>query len=84
MVLIVGSDRFYAKKSWKPFRRVTVWIAFGEPILPDTREDKRRQREALEKQLRAAFLELYAELRSHFHIATDDLPTTSQRRKGRV
>src|SRR5439155_16211511 len=28
--VIVGSDRLYAKKSWLPFRRTAIWIAFGD------------------------------------------------------
>src|SRR5207244_8146522 len=30
--VILGSDRLYSKKSWRPLRRTTIWIAFGDPI----------------------------------------------------
>src|SRR3982750_2285674 len=30
--VILGSDRFYSKRQWLPFRRTPVWIAFGKPI----------------------------------------------------
>src|SRR6266705_2373754 len=30
--VILGSDRLYAKRSWLPFRRTPIWIAFGDPI----------------------------------------------------
>src|ERR1041385_5180528 len=29
--VILGTDRFYSKKQWLPFRRTPVWIAFGKP-----------------------------------------------------
>jgi 1-acyl-sn-glycerol-3-phosphate acyltransferase len=72
--VIVGSDRLYAAKNWLPFRRVPVWIAFGHPIshFPDL--DKKTARETIERELAAAFKNLYAELREKFALATDDLP----------
>ena len=30
--VILGTDRFYSRKQWLPFRRTPVWIAFGKPI----------------------------------------------------
>src|ERR1051325_2685580 len=30
--VILGSDRFYSKEHWLPWRRTPVWIAFGKPI----------------------------------------------------
>jgi 1-acyl-sn-glycerol-3-phosphate acyltransferase len=72
--VIVGSDRLYAAKNWLPFRRVPVWIAFGNPIshFPDL--DKKTARETIEWELAAAFKNLYAELRQKFALTADDLP----------
>src|SRR5258707_674653 len=30
--VILGTDRFYSKNQWLPFRRTPVWIAFGNRI----------------------------------------------------
>jgi 1-acyl-sn-glycerol-3-phosphate acyltransferase len=72
--VIVGSDRLYAAKNWLPFRRVPVWIAFCNPIshFPDL--DKKTARETIERELAAAFKNLYAELREKFALTADDLP----------
>jgi 1-acyl-sn-glycerol-3-phosphate acyltransferase len=72
--VIVGSDRLYAAKNWLPFRRVPVWIAFGNPIshFPDL--EKNAARATIERELAAAFKNLYAELREKFALTAHDLP----------
>ncbi len=72
--VIVGSDRLYAKRSWLPFRRTPIWIAFGDPIsdFPELRKSDARER--IEHKLTAAFKSLYAELRERFQLTPDDLP----------
>ena len=72
--VIVGSDRFYSKKSWLPLRRTPVWIAFGDPIPPFSDLEKSAARERIELELGAAFKNLYAELRQRFSLTPDDLP----------
>src|SRR6266581_3681476 len=66
--VIVGSDRLYAKRSWLPFRRTPIWIAFGDPIsdFPELRKSDARER--IEHKLTAAFKSLYAELRERFQL----------------
>ena len=78
--VIVGSDRFYSKKSWLPLRRTPVWVAFGEPIshFPDL--EKAAARERTERELAAAFKHLYAELREKFSLKHDDLPQPPKER----
>jgi 1-acyl-sn-glycerol-3-phosphate acyltransferase len=72
--VIVGSDRFYSRKSWLPLRRTPVWIAFGDPI-PDCRDlEKSAARERIRQELATAFKNLYAELREKFSLTSDDLP----------
>jgi 1-acyl-sn-glycerol-3-phosphate acyltransferase len=80
--VIVGSDRFYSKKSWLPLRRTPVWIAFGDPIPPFPDLEKSAAREHIERELGAAFKNLYAELRQRFSLTPDDLPHPPRERFG--
>jgi 1-acyl-sn-glycerol-3-phosphate acyltransferase len=78
--VIVGSDRFYSKKSWLPWRRTPFWIAFGKPIshFPDL--EKAAARERSDRELAAAFKSLYARLREEFSLKPDDLPQPPRQR----
>ena len=78
--VIVGTDRFYSKRQWLPFRRTPVWIAFGKPISCFPELQKLEARERIESELAAAFKDLYAELRQKFRLTTDDLPRSPQQR----
>jgi 1-acyl-sn-glycerol-3-phosphate acyltransferase len=80
--VILGTDRFYSKKQWLPFRRTPAWIAFGKPIscFPDLQKSQARER--IEFELAAAFKNLYAELREKFCLTTDDLPQSPRERRG--
>jgi hypothetical protein len=76
--VIIGSDRCYIlDRLWRPWRRIPVWIAFGEPLLPGARGS----RDALEASLARAFRQLAAELRDHFHLTEEDLPQSAARRR---
>ena len=72
--VILGTDRLYAKRSWLPFRRTPVWIAFGKAISNFPELEKSAARERIEAELAAAFQEIYVELRERFHLTADDLP----------
>src|SRR6516164_5400856 len=78
--VILGSDRFYSKKQWLPFRRTRVWIAFGKPISGFPELQKSQARERIESELAAAFRNLYSELREKFRLTTDDLPKSPRER----
>src|SRR5438093_13264145 len=78
--VILGTDRFYSKNQWLPFRRTPVWIAFGKPISCFPKLQKSQARERIESELAAAFKSLYAELREKFCLTTDDLPQSPQER----
>jgi 1-acyl-sn-glycerol-3-phosphate acyltransferase len=78
--VILGSDRFYSKKQWLPFRRTPVWIAFGKPIPNFPELEKSQAHKRIESELAAAFKNLYAELRQKFCLTTDDLPRSPQQR----
>ena len=79
--VILGTDRFYSKKQWLPFRRTPVWISFGKPISLSKELQKLLARERIDSELAAAFKNLYAELREKFHLTADDLPKSPQERK---
>ena len=72
--VIVGSDRLYSTKGWRPLRRTPIWIAFGDPISHSSDLEKSAAREQIEQELAAAFIILYNELREKFSLTADDLP----------
>ncbi len=79
---IMGSDRIYnLPRLWRPGRRIPVWIAFGEPILPPAGPDRAAVRAEIEARLSKAFLNLALEMRSHFKLSEDDLPQSPARRR---
>ena len=80
--VILGTDRFYSKNQWLPFRRTPVWIAFGKPISCYSELQKSQARERIESELAAAFKNLYTELREKFRLTTDDLPHSPRERTG--
>ena len=81
--VIVGSDRLYAKRSWLPFRRTPIWIAFGD-LIPSFHDlAKFPARERIESELAAAFKNLYSELQHMFQLSPEDLPHSPQARMGR-
>jgi 1-acyl-sn-glycerol-3-phosphate acyltransferase len=83
--VVLGTDRFYSKRQWLPFRRIPVWIAFGKPISASPELEKSQARERIESELAAAFKSLYAELGKKFRLTKDDLPQSPRERiKGRV
>ena len=78
--VILGTDRLYARASWKPFRRTPVWIVFGQPILASASSGDRSERAETEQQLARAFRDLYTHARSSFCLTPDDLPKPPKER----
>jgi 1-acyl-sn-glycerol-3-phosphate acyltransferase len=72
--VILGSDRLYSRRSWAPFRRTPIWIAFGDriPHFPDLEKSSARAR--MQEKLAAAFKALYSKLQEEFVLSADDLP----------
>src|ERR1700738_3435367 len=54
--VILGTDRLYHKTNWFRFRRVGVWIGFGEKILPRRDLPDREAGEMVQKSLSKAFV----------------------------
>jgi 1-acyl-sn-glycerol-3-phosphate acyltransferase len=69
--VIIGSDRLYAKRNWRPFRRTPIWIAFGKQISVSKTNGDRSE---TEQHLANAFRNLYTEVREKFSLRPDDLP----------
>src|SRR3982074_3497407 len=78
--VIVGSDRLYAGRRWLPLRRTPIWLAFGEAISAFPELEKSAARARIERELAAAFKDLYAELRGKFSLGADDLPHAPRER----
>jgi 1-acyl-sn-glycerol-3-phosphate acyltransferase len=80
--VIMGSDRIYIlPRLWRPGRRIPVWIAFGEPLLPPAGLDRSAARAKIEASLADAFRQLALEMRRHFQLTEDDLPQSPARRR---
>jgi 1-acyl-sn-glycerol-3-phosphate acyltransferase len=79
--VILGTDRLYLKSNWFPFRRVPVWIAFGEAIFPPANVPRGCARELVQESLAQAFVSLKEKLILEFRLEEADLPTTPQTRK---
>lgn len=69
--VILGSDRLYAKRAWRPLRRTPIWIGYGDAI---SVSESNTDRNITEQKLAAAFRDLYAEMRQTFSLSPDDLP----------
>jgi 1-acyl-sn-glycerol-3-phosphate acyltransferase len=80
--VILGTDRLYNKKRWNPMRRTPIWIAFGEPILPDSAADKTAARTLIDQQFAASVRCLCDQLRNSFSLTDDDLPHPPGARMG--
>lgn len=73
--LILGSDRLYRSANWRPFRRVPIWVGFGDPLPPPPREgDPDKARAEFEARLADALRALAEEMRVHFRLMEDDFP----------
>ena len=80
--VIMGSDRIYVlHRLWRPGRRLPVWIAFGEPLVPPQGLERAVARAALEASLADALRKLAIEMRQHFRLTEDDLPQSPIRRR---
>jgi 1-acyl-sn-glycerol-3-phosphate acyltransferase len=81
--LILGTDRLYARSSYRPFRRVPVWIGFGEPLQPDS-EGGKAARQELEERLASALRRLSCEMQAVYGLRDDDFPQSAAERMGRT
>ena len=76
--VIIGSDRLYQWRDW--FRRNTVWIRYGAPLIPrdgESVDDFQHHYIRSMKQLFEAMIRDYG-------LTEDDLPASPQRRMGKA
>ncbi len=77
--VVLGTDRLYAPRSWRPGPpRTPVWISIGAPFSVAGLEN-----EDADARLTDEMRKLYREAIAHFALGPDDLPATPQHRKGR-
>ncbi len=76
--VILGADRLYSRKGWRPFRRTPIWILFGTPLSSVGKD--RSAREETERDLGDALRKLYADAQRIFSLSPDDLPQPPKKR----
>jgi 1-acyl-sn-glycerol-3-phosphate acyltransferase len=78
--VILGSDRLYSGKRWRPSNRAPVWIGFGSAIFPRTDLAKTDARARMESELAAAFQLLCRQMCERFSLTINDLPQPPKER----
>lgn len=66
--LILGTARLHQVGPWLPAKHGRLWIAYGPPIQPPPGPSTRAARDALARQIEAAYVELYQELVETFDV----------------
>jgi 1-acyl-sn-glycerol-3-phosphate acyltransferase len=72
--VVLGTDKLNAVRPWLPFRNARVWIAFGEPIWPDTTLSPRPARQVMAQRLEHACMALFRELIDTHKLADGVVP----------
>jgi len=75
-VVILGSERLYNGRNWRPWRRAQVYIAVGAPVFPAAEGGRKKLRD----DVAAALLRLKDDLVTKCHLTADDLPHSPQER----
>lgn len=79
-VVILGSDRLYNKRNWRPGRRARIVIGYGPPILPPDDLPADQKRSWIQSTYAAAIVQLKEHLCADFSLTPDDLPHSPQHR----
>jgi 1-acyl-sn-glycerol-3-phosphate acyltransferase len=73
--VVIGTHTLNVVKPWLPFRRIKLWMAFGEPIFPDqTITDRKVARADLAEKIEQRCVSLYRELCERFGIVDASIP----------
>jgi 1-acyl-sn-glycerol-3-phosphate acyltransferase len=72
--VVLGTHKLNAVRPWLPFRNARVWIAFGEPIWPDTALPPRPARQQLAQRFESACVNLCRELIETHKLADSAVP----------
>jgi len=71
---IIGANRLSRIQPWLPFKRASLWVAFGERLIPPRTDLGRKDaREAMAVELEHEYLKLFAELARTYGISEDAL-----------
>jgi 1-acyl-sn-glycerol-3-phosphate acyltransferase len=73
-VVILGADKLNCVSPWLPFRRATLWIAFGEPVYPRLDLDRRAARQIMAQGLGRQYVGLFEELKRKFGLDEASAP----------
>jgi 1-acyl-sn-glycerol-3-phosphate acyltransferase len=79
-VVILGSERLYNLKNWKPWRRARVYIAVGEPVKGESKSGRGSTRTRLRDDTATALIKLKDRLMADHALTEDDLPHSPQER----
>ena len=79
-VVILGSERLYNIRNWRPWRRARVYIAIGNPIYPSLDGGRGTTREKLRDEVGLAIIHLKDALFSTYALTPLDLPHSPQER----
>ena len=79
-VVILGSERLYNIRHWRPWRRSRVYIGIGKPIFPSQNAGRGAAREKLRNEVSLAMIDLKDTLFSTYGLTPDDLPHSPQER----
>jgi 1-acyl-sn-glycerol-3-phosphate acyltransferase len=71
---VVGTHTLLKVEPWLPFRRGTLWLAYGEPIVPPAVRSTRQTRLELAESLRREFQRLYAGMQERYAIDDRNVP----------
>lgn len=77
--VLLGSDRLYNRRRWRPWSRANVVFATGEAIYPIS-GPSRTARDQLREKFSAAIRQLRDRTVEHFRLNEDDLPKSPQTR----
>ena len=79
-VVILGSERLYNIRNWRPWRRAKVYIAIGKPIFHSQEAGRSVAREKLRDEVGLAIMNLKDALFRVHSLTPDDLPHSPQER----
>jgi 1-acyl-sn-glycerol-3-phosphate acyltransferase len=71
--VMLGTPQLNRLRPWLPFKRATLWVAYGDPLQPPPKST-RATREVLREQLSAAYVKLYDEMCAHFGVQDATIP----------
>ena len=71
---VVGTHELNCVKPWIPFRRATLWIAFGEPLWPDLQQKAKPARLELAARMRQQYQSLLREIVDRFRLDEQSIP----------